>query len=218
MAMTRSGTKTFEPSLSRWLPSVLLMVAYAVAAYANLPMTLQALPAIAALLFLPGAWRKGFLPDPAVAGLCIMGLPAVAMINFYFGYPMRLCSAVLAVPVLNGAGFNVVRDGVVLAWQGQAIGVDVPCSGIRMGWTAVFLAFTGAGLSGLGWWRTCAVAFAAMVIAILANALRVVILFGVETIGWSERGGLHAGIGVILFVVVAAGVLAFVLILKPRPA
>ncbi len=206
-----------EASLRRWLPSALLMAVYTAAVYAVFPMTLRVLPAIAALLFLPGPWRRGFLPDPAITGLCIIGLPAVAMLQFYFGYPLRLFSAILAVPVLNGTGFNVVREGVILVWQGQAIGVDVPCSGIRMGWTALLLALTGAGLYGLGWWRTLAVALAALLMAILANALRVIVLFGAEALSWPERSGLHGGIGVMLFVMLTVGILAVIRMLKPRP-
>ena len=106
----------------------------------------------------------------------------------------------------------------MLVWQGQTIGVDVPCSGIRMGWTALFLALTGAGLSGLGWWRTGAVALAALGMAVLANAMRVIALFGVEALGWSEREGLHAGIGVMLFVVLTIGIMVGIWIIKPRPA
>lgn len=213
-AITRPAAK-HEQDFRQWLPSALLMAAYA-ASYPFLPMTLRALPAIAALLFLPGRWRRGFRPEPAVAGLCVIGLPSVAMLQFYFGYPLRVFSAILAVPALHAAGFQVARQGVMLAWQGQTIGVDVPCSGIRMGWTALFLALTGAGLSGLGWVRTGVAAIIAFGLAVLANALRVVALFGVEASGWSDRAGLHAGIGVMLFVMLAAGILACIIMLNPR--
>lgn len=216
MALAGRG-RALDASWGRWVPSVLLMAAYA-AGTPFLPMTLRALPAIAALVFLPGPWRRGFWPDPAVAALFVLGLPGVAMLQFYFGYPLRAFCAILAVPVLNGAGFQVVREGVMLVWQGQAIGVDVPCSGIRMGWTALFLALAGAGFYGLGWWRTGAAALVALGLAVLANALRVVALFGVVALGWSERAGLHAGIGVVLFVLLAAGLVAGLRLLKPRPA
>ena len=217
MVLARSGARN-EVSWRRWLPSALFMVVYAAAVYAVLPMTLRALPAIAALLFLPGPWRNGFWPAPAVTGLFVIGIPAVAMLQFYFGYPLRVFSAILAIPVLNGAGFDVVRDGVMLVWQGQAIGVDVPCSGIRMGWTALFLALTGAGLSGLGWWRTGAATLAALGMAILANAMRVIALFGIEVLGLSGRAGLHSVIGVMLFLMLTIGIMAGIWMLKPRPA
>jgi exosortase/archaeosortase family protein len=205
-----------EPGLTRWLVPVLFMIGYA-AAFSWLPTTLRAAMAMAALLFIPGSWRRGPMPDPAIAGLCLIGLPAVAMLQFYFGYPLRAVAAVLAVPVLQGAGFDVVREGALLNWSGRPVAVDAACSGLRMGWTALYLALAGAGLAGLGWGRSVVVVAGAAGLAVMVNALRVVVLFGIEAAGLGGRPFLHAGIGVAMFIALAVGVVGLLRLLKARP-
>ncbi len=201
--------------LIRWIPAIVLMAAYALG-YPFLPMTLRALLAVAALLFIPGPWRRGFWPAPAVAGLCVIGLPAVAMLQFYFGYPLRVLVSALAAPLLRLTGFDVVRNGVMLIWQGETIGVDVPCSGIRMGWMGLYLGLAAAGLTELGWWRTLALLAAAGLLVVAANTFRVAGLFVVQALGFGDRPTLHAGIGVMLFLLVAIGIAGCVRLLTRR--
>ena len=215
LALTKGSVPFPETTVRRWLPPALAMAVYA-ATYPFLPMPLRALPALAALLFLPGPWRRGFRPDPAVAGLCLIGLPAMAMLQFYFGSPLRAASAALAVPMLHLAGFQVVREGAMLDWAGRSIGVDVPCSGIRMGWAGLYMALAGTGLAGLGWGRTLTAAAGAMILVVAANAVRVVVLFGLEAFGLGGRPVLHAGIGIMLFILLALGIAGLVRALKGR--
>lgn len=202
---------------ARWMPSAGLMVLYA-AAYPFQPMTLRAVPALLALLFIPGPWRRGVWPDPAVAGLCLIGLPAVTMLQFYFGFPLQLAAAALAVPILKMAGLAVAREGALLTLNGSGVGVDAACSGIRMGWAALLLALALAGLSGLGWRRTAAAVAGALALVLAANALRVAALFGIDAFGLGGRPVLHAGAGVALFLALAAGILAWVRRLGRRPS
>ena len=204
-------------AFARWLPSAGLMGLYA-AATPFMPMTLRAVPALLALLFMPGPWRRGLWPDPAVAGLCLIGLPAVTMLQFYFGFPLQLAAAGLAVPILKMAGFAVVREGALLTLNGNGVGVDAACSGIRMGWAALFLALALAGLSGLGWRRTAAAAAGALALILAVNALRVAALFGIDAFGLGGRPVLHAGVGVVLFLALAAAILAWVRRLGRRPS
>ena len=50
------------------------------------------LAALTALLFLPGPWRRGRLPDPAVTGLLALSLPATMILDLVCGYPLRLAA------------------------------------------------------------------------------------------------------------------------------
>jgi exosortase/archaeosortase family protein len=206
-----------DPSPGRWVPSILWMGLYA-ALFSRLPMTLAAVPAAAALLFIPGPWRRGFWPAAPVAGLLVLGLPALFMVQFYFGFPLQMAAAALAVPVLKLAGFPVAREGALLMLDGKGVGVDAACNGIRMGWAALFMALTLAGLSGLGWRRTAAAAAGALVLVVLVNALRVAILFSLDVFGLGGRPVLHAGIGVMLFIALAAGLAGWVRRLAGRRA
>jgi exosortase/archaeosortase family protein len=217
LVLGRRGGPTPGTAPRRWLPSILLMAGYA-AAYPVLPMTLRGLVAAAALLFLPGSWRPGFFPAAPVAGLCLLGLPAMAMFQFYFGFPLQLAAAALAVPILKTAGFAVVREGALLTVDGQGVGVDAACSGIRMGWAGLYLALTLAGLAGLGWRRTAAACAGAGILVLLLNAVRVAALFAVDAFGLGGHPVLHAGTGVMLFVFLAAGLAAWVRRLDRRRA
>jgi exosortase/archaeosortase family protein len=114
-------------------------------------------------------------------------------------------SATLAVPFLKLTGFDVAREGALLSMQGHGVGVDAACSGIQMGWSAVYLALALCGLAGLGWRRTAAAVAWAGVLVLVVNALRVAALFGVEIFGLGGRPLLHAGVGVMLFLALAAG-------------
>lgn len=189
---------------SRWVPSTGLILLYALLP-AEMPLTLKALPAAGVFLFLPGPWRSGFWPKAPLVGLVLLGLPALFMLQFYFGFPLQIVSAALAVPILNGAGIPVVREGALLILEGQGVGVDAACNGIRMGWTALFLALFLCGLHRLGYGRTTLAVAGSLILVVLLNALRVAVLFGLDWFGL-ERPVLHTGVGVMLFVILAAAV------------
>lgn len=180
-----------------WL-AALAMLLYAVSRR-FLPHTVSGLPAFAALLLAPGPWRRGRWPEPAVAGLVVLALPAMMMVELFFGYPLRVAAAAGASGLLAAAGLPVAREGVTLAWQGVTVWVDAPCSGVRMLWSGLWLALLAGGLARLSWIR-CALACGwALGVVVVCNAIRVMGLCLVEG-GLLPAGPVfHVGLGVLLF-------------------
>ncbi|HPO36565.1 MAG TPA: archaeosortase/exosortase family protein [Kiritimatiellia bacterium] len=180
-----------------WL-AALVMLLYAVSRR-FLPHTVSGLAAFAALLLAPGPWRRGRWPEPAVAGLVVLALPAMMMVELFFGYPLRVAAAAGASGLLAAAGLPVAREGVTLAWQGVTVWVDAPCSGVRMLWSGLWLALLAGGLARLSWIR-CALACGwALGVVVVCNAVRVMGLCLVEG-GLLPAGPVfHAGLGVLLF-------------------
>lgn len=156
-----------------WYAAAGAMGVYGIGAASSVPATLLGLPLVAGLVLLPGPWRRGNVPNPAVAGLLVLALPAVMMLELYFGYPLRLVASISAEAVLRAAGIPLTREGMLLTLPGCPVWVDAPCSGIRMLWGGLWLALVLCGLGGLGWWRTAAAAGVAVVAVVAANGLRV---------------------------------------------
>ena len=69
-----------------------------------------------------------------------MSLPLVASLDFFAGYPLRLAAAELGRGMLWFVGIEAERNGVLLVHCGRLVGIDPPCAGVRMLWTACFLA------------------------------------------------------------------------------
>ncbi|NLC80519.1 MAG: exosortase/archaeosortase family protein [Lentisphaerae bacterium] len=180
-----------------WL-AALVMLLYAVSRR-FLPHTVSGLAAFAALLLAPGPWRRGRWPEPAVAGLVVLALPAMMMVELFFGYPLRVAAAAGASGLLAAAGLPVAREGVTMAWQGVTVWVDAPCSGVRMLWSGLWLALLAGGLARLSWIR-CALACGwALGVVVVCNAIRVMGLCLVEG-GLLPAGPVfHVGLGVLLF-------------------
>ncbi|HEY9870256.1 MAG TPA: archaeosortase/exosortase family protein, partial [Candidatus Obscuribacterales bacterium] len=74
--------------------------------------------------------------------LAVLSLPLLSSLQFYLGYPLRLGVSMLTASLLGMAGFSVSPEGAALAWAGQPLVVDAPCSGIRMLWVTLYLAAT----------------------------------------------------------------------------
>ena len=139
--------------------------------------------------------------QPAIVGLLSLSLPVMASLQFYAGYPLRWLTASGSHALLSACGVTCQRTGTILTTPDGVVGVDAPCSGIRMWWTACVLALvlmaqmrlsTRAVITGL-------VATTALVIA--GNVLRATILYLPEsgTVHWPPWT--HEGTGAILFAV-----------------
>ena len=138
----------------------------------GLPMLIQGLLLVLALTVSLRLWRL-----PGVVSLLSLALPWVATLQFVLGYPLRVIVAIGAEAVLRLVGLAVTREGTDLWYQGVAVGVDAPCSGIRMLW---FLLFAAAFLSArfrLRWGRTIVLHVIAGGLALLANGVRATVLF-----------------------------------------
>lgn len=141
--------------------------------------------------------RKGF--PLAWCALLILSLPLIATLQFYLGYPLRLATTALCVPLLRLGGLHVTAEATAMHWAGETVIVDAPCSGIHMLWTGLFLAatlacwqkFDGRGTLRLLRWASGAV--------FVANVLRATALFCIEGKIWPSPAWAHEGVGLALF-------------------
>lgn len=139
----------------------------------------------------------------AWASLLILSLPIIATAQFYLGYPLRLATTFLSAIVLRLGGLCVSAQATVLHWRGESVVVDAPCSGIHMLWTGLFFA------AALGCWhslnnrQTLRLLQLASLSVFLANLLRSVALFCIETKLWPSFPGAHEAVGLALFGAVA---------------
>lgn len=131
--------------------------------------------------------------------LLVLSLPVVATLQFYLGYPLRVATAILCVPLLRLGGLHVTSDGTTLRWAGETVIVDAPCSGIQMLWTGLLLASILScwqQLSTRDAWRLLRIAG---VVVFAANVLRATALFCTETRLWPAPAWSHEGIGLAMF-------------------
>lgn len=188
----------------RMQPLALPSLAAALALYA---VTLGSVPAIVsaaiavtttlAAIFFSGHGRR---PPIAFWGLCCLVLPIVPTLQFYLGYPMRVVSAVLTVPLLQLNGLDVSLAGTALVWEGRQIQFDAPCSGVTMAWAGMLLVFSAGTLLAYDWRQLMRAIFLGLRLLLAANVLRAASLFYLETgllPGTSE--GLHQGVGLAAF-------------------
>lgn len=141
-----------------------------------LPMLALGLLLVAALVGALRLWCR-----PGVVGLLSLSLPWVATLEFLLGYPLRVLVAVVAAVLLDGAGVEVTREGTDLWHQGKAVGVDAPCSGLRLLWFLLFAAMVLAARFRLNWRRTGWMGVMGLVLALVANTLRATVLFFPES-------------------------------------
>ncbi|MFT3867322.1 MAG: archaeosortase/exosortase family protein [Nibricoccus sp.] len=150
--------------------------------------------------------RRGF--PLAWWGLLVLSLPLIATLQFYLGYPLRLATTALCVPLLRLGGLYVTADATALRWAGEMVVVDAPCSGIHMLWTGLFLAAALAcwqKLDGRGTLRLLRWASGAVFVA---NVLRATALFCIEARIWPSPAWAHEGVGLVLFGA-ASGIIYF---------
>lgn len=160
-----------------------------------------AAPLVRALLFtgvfaIAAADRRA----PAAWGaLLFLSLPVIASAQFYAGYPLRVVTAWLTVPIIGLLGQSVEASGTTLLWRGDQVVLDAPCSGIAMLWSGLFIATITA-----CWFRLDGRACLRLLrftgaIIFVANVLRAVALFFFGTGLWPQWPGHHEGTGLLLF-------------------
>ncbi len=168
------------------------------------------------MLPLPALVRGGFLVtaltlafalpkrQPGITVLLFLSLPLVASLQYFGGYPLRIVTAVMAGEFLGGLGIDTERVGTMLRWRDHEVGVDAACSGVKLLWVTCFTAAALAARGNLTWGRTLLLLTGALVLVILLNAVRSTLLFFPESglVVWPEWT--HEGIGLGLFVMVAA--------------
>lgn len=182
------------------LGATLCLAAY-VAGFDHLPALGRAILAVLAIaLVLPRDPVRPFLPR---AALLLLSLPVIATLQFYLGYPLRAATTWCAAGVLTLGGLPVSAHGTVLAWAGEEILVDAPCSGIRMLWTTSYLSATLALLHRLPTRAFLRLAQVTAGAVFVANLTRTLVLFQFETGRWPNPPWAHEGAGLALFIVAA---------------
>jgi len=188
---------------------VILMMLYA-ALFHFLPPLLRAAIAVCAISSFISICCFGIILQPGVCGLLLLSLPVVPTMQFYFGYPLRVITGILAVSFIKPAGFPVVLEGAVLNWCGKLICIDAPCSGIKMLWAGLFLTFTLALLYGLSTRKTLFATVFSMIVIIAANSLRAAALFFIEAELYPFPAWYHEGVGIAVFIFAASAIIWFI--------
>jgi len=172
------------------------------AGYAFLPPLVHALLAVTAIGVAAG--RRRF--PLAWWSLLVLSLPIVATLQFYLGFPLRLATTALCVPLLRLGGLHVVAEGTALHWAGETVIVDAPCSGIHMLWTGLFLAASLACWQRLETRQAFRLLQRASLTVFVANVLRATALFCIESKLWPSPSWAHEGVGLVLFGAAAGGI------------
>lgn len=145
-----------------------------------------------------------------IFGLLFLSLPVIASLQFYFGYPLRIVAATIASAGLKLFNVDVVQTGTAINWQGQSIMVDPPCAGLNMLWTITLICLSLAAWNRLGIGRTAVMALVSVLAAIIANSLRVFLLFFKESGILNLPDWTHPGIGLVVFAPLVWLVLKFI--------
>ena len=169
----------------------------------RVPPLVSAIVAVMAMAWTISTLRLGRRLHPGFVGLLLLALPVVPTIQFFLGYPLRLLTAEGSVWFLRACRIPVVRQGTLLRWAGELVVIDAPCSGVHMLWTGMFLAAAIACFHELRWLPAVAFAAWAGLLILLTNALRSGLLFLTETGLWPSFPGLHSGIGLAVFALMA---------------
>ena len=124
-------------------------------------------------------------------------LPKLAIVYNQTTLPLQLLASRLATAALSGAGYRVIRDGVILDVGGHRVSVVEACSGVRYLLSLAFIAVVFAYLSDIKAWMRWVLLVAAVPIAIVANAVRVAVAAAVPAL---DSGTPHEAAGWAVFV------------------
>lgn len=191
-----------EPLARERLRLLCVLMTVYVATYLWLPPLGHAVLFVTALALAVG--RRCF--PLAWWALLVLSLPLIATLQFYLGYPLRLVTTALCVPLLRLGGLPVAAEATTLRWAGETVIVDAPCSGIHMLWSGLFLAAVLAcwqKLDGRGTLRLLRWAGSAVFVA---NVLRAAALFCIEAKIWPSPAWAHEGVGLALFALAASAI------------
>lgn len=178
-----------------------MLLAWTWAGPSAYPMVMAA--GVVAVLLSSMQLREG---KSGLAVLQLLSLPLMASLDFYAGSPMRLAAAEIARGTLSSIGLPVTRAGTLLMDGDRIVGVDPPCSGVRMLWTTWFVAATLASLRRTRLPGTLILLAIATALVIAGNGLRATVLYFPESgrTHWPHLA--HEGVGLACQALVLAGV------------
>ena len=211
------GTLAESPRLG-WLLAALGLSGVALLTQSGLPALLRAVLAVLAVISGLLALRAPRQPVLAWLGLGLLALPIISSLQFFAGFPLRLVTAEASRWLLQGLGFEVLRQGTALELGGRLVMVDAPCSGIQMAWVAYFTACATAAWLGLSDRRFLARLPLLGLIVLGGNILRNSLLVLKESGQVDGPAWLHEAIGLLVFVAVCALVLGYMAAAAPPSA
>lgn len=202
----REPVKENSSSFSVILPTIFVLL-YAVS-FALLPPLAKAILAVTAVcLTLSQIFFRQFL-HLGLYALLLLGLPLVASLNFFLGFPLRVIVGEATAFLLRLNGLAVRREGVCLHFGEQLISIDAPCSGIKMLWFGFFLAAVLVTFYKLNFWRSLAAFAAALTMIMLGNIARAAALFYTESGIIKTPAWTHEAVGVFAFILTAVSIVA----------
>ena len=186
--------RSLQPSLTGCIITSILLGVVLVF-QRQLPPLLEAVLAVIAVCSALALPRR----MPGAVCLLILSLPVVASLQFFFGYPLRVATAVVAKGLLSAAGMEVSRTGTQLLSHGIAVGVDPPCSGVRMLWMGCFFAAVLASSRRLRARAMVGLIGLAVPVLLLTNGLRAALVVPGESgqVHWPHW--LHEGLGLLAY-------------------
>jgi exosortase len=176
-----------------------LLTALYAATFHHAPMISSAGVAMTAMAVLISICTSNRIFRTGLWLLLMLALPIMASLQFYAGFPLRWVVGKLAVALLQLSGLPAVLDGTQLFWNGHAVGIDAPCSGIKMLWAGYYMT---AAMACSFRWRTERTLFfflITLIVVILGNALRATALFYVESGLIALPPWTHQGMGLCVF-------------------
>lgn len=192
------------------MPAAVLLVTYA-ASYVWLPPIMRAAIAVTATLFCLHVAVLGRRPPVAFIGLAVLALPVLPSLQFTLGYPLRVACAAFATVLLQMHGLSVEQQGTFLAWRGDLIELDAPCSGVNMLWAALLLTLMACVWLRLRIIKLLLAVLITIVLVVASNVLRTVSLFYVEAgLVTGVPAWWHEGIGMAAFALSALLTLAVI--------
>lgn len=200
--------KSVEPG---WLAVPVLLSAVS---FGRVPELCSLMLAVASLaVFL---WIFGITRHVAVWGLLLLSLPILSRLPLFLGYPLRIATGILAAPVLKLQGLNAVREGTVFRIGEQFVVIDAPCSGTNMLWAVSWVVLTLSAFCHLSNVRTVFACGWALVVVVIANAVRSTSLVLAEVRGLELSSSEHAAVGVICYAGLLAAITLIIRRLAPR--
>ena len=152
-------------------------IIFYVVGYSYFPPLLRSIIAVTGLTFFLSGWRFGKLFHFGIWSLFLLGLPIIASLQFYLGFPLRVIVGEAAVFFLKLNGLDVFREGVGLHFGEQIIWIDAPCSGIKMLWAGFFLTALLVTLFRFSLMKIMLAFSASLAIILLGNIFRATSLF-----------------------------------------
>lgn len=190
------------PTRSVLVASAALAVLAAGASLVLPDLAAAAIAMLALGLFLAHALRGR--PATPLMALLLLGLPVIASLQFYLGYPLRALAAHAVAALLGIAGLEVDAAGAALLYRGTTVLIDAPCAGIGMLWVGSYTAALLSYLARADAARTVLNAGTAALAVLVANVLRNAALFFPEAglVRWPAWSHEVIGLGALALAIV----------------